>query len=65
MVEGSNPPWYPWYFGWNIADESGLVQVNLAKYSQLILRKGPNGKALPGSSIGSVPDSADYSQWDY
>jgi hypothetical protein len=53
------------YFDWDIADDSELTQVNLGKFASLTLRKNPDrGVALPGSSIGNVPDLAEYYQWD-
>lgn len=57
---------YKMYFDWDIADDSGTSQVNLGKFAALTLYKNPGkGQALPGSSVGNVPDLADYSQWDY
>lgn len=58
-------PWYKMYFDWDIADDSGTSQVDLGKFASLGLFKNPGkGQALPGSSIGNVPELADYSQWD-
>ena len=57
---------YKLYFDWDIADDSGTSQVDLGKFAALVLYKNPGkGQALPGSSVGNVPDLADYSQWDY
>ena len=54
------------YFDWDIADDSGTSQVDLGKFAFLRLYKNPNkGQALPGSSVGNVPDLAEYHQWDY
>ena len=54
------------YFDWDIADDSGTSQVDLGKFARLALYKNPGkGQALPGSSVGNVPELADYSQWDY
>lgn len=54
------------YFDWDIADDSGTSQVDLGKFAALTLYKNPGkGQALPGSSVGNVPELADYSQWDY
>ena len=59
-------PHYKLYFDWDIADDSGTSQVDLGKFAALTLYKNPGkGRALPGSSVGNVPDLADYSQWDY
>ena len=59
-------PYYKLYFDWDIADDSGTSQVDLGKFAFLELYKNPGkGQALPGSSIGNVPELADYSQWDY
>lgn len=50
---------------WNIADDSDLVQVLLHKYAYLGIRKNADkGQALPGSSVGTVSDGADYEQAD-
>ena len=50
---------------WNIADDSELRQVYLHKYAYLGLRKNPaKGRALPGSSVGTIADGADYDQLD-
>ena len=50
---------------WNIADDSELRQVYLHKYAYLGLRKNPaKGQALPGSSVGTIADGADYDQLD-
>ena len=63
---GANYPHYPWFFDWAIHDCSELSQVNLGKFAYLGLKKNPNaGVALPGDSVGNVPDSAEYSQQDY
>ena len=57
---------YKMYFDWDIADDSGTSQVDLGKFAALTLFKNPGkGQALPGSSIGNVPDLADYSQREY
>ena len=57
---------YKMYFDWDIADDSGTTQVDLGKFAVLGLYKNPGkGQALPGSSVGNVPDLADYSQVDY
>ena len=57
---------YKMYFDWDIADDSGTSQVDLGKFASLALVKNPDkGQALPGSSVGNVPELADYSQWDY
>ena len=57
---------YKMYFDWDIADDSGTSQVDLGKFASLYLYKNPDkGQALPGSSVGNVPDLADYSQLDY
>ena len=54
------------YFDWDIADDSGTSQVDLGKFAFLELYKNPGkGQALPGSSVGNVPDLAEYHQWDY
>ena len=54
------------YFDWDIADDSGTSQVDLGKFARLELFKNPGkGQALPGSSVGNVPDLAEYYQWDY
>lgn len=59
-------PNYKLYFDWDIADDSGTSQVNLGKFAFLELYKNPGkGQALPGSSVGNVPDLAEYHQWDY
>ena len=59
-------PGYKLYFDWDIADDSGTSQVDLGKFARLALYKNPGkGQALPGSSVGNVPELADYSQWDY
>ena len=61
-------PWphYKLYFDWDIADNSGTTQVDLGKFALLELYKNPGkGQALPGSSVGNVPDLAEYHQWDY
>ena len=59
-------PYHKMYFDWDIADDSGTTQVDLGKFARLTLFKNPGkGQALPGSSVGNVPDLADYSQWDY
>ena len=63
---GANYPHYPWFFDWAIHDCSELSQVNLGKFAHLGLKKNPNaGVALPGDSVGNVPELADYSQWEY
>ena len=50
---------------WNIADDSELRQVYLHKYAYLGLRKNPaKGQALPGSSVGTIAEGADYDQLD-
>ena len=57
---------YKMYFDWDIADDSGTSQVDLGKFAFLQLYKNPDkGQALPGSSVGNVPDLADYSQREY
>lgn len=57
---------YKMYFDWDIADDSGTSQVDLGKFASLTLCKNPGkGQALPGSSVGNVPDLAEYYQWDY
>ena len=57
---------YKMYFDWDIADDSGTSQVDLGKFASLTLYKNPGkGQALPGSSVGNVPDLAEYHQWDY
>jgi len=57
---------YKLYFDWDIADDSGTSQVDLGKFASLALYKNPGkGQALPGSSVGNVPDLAEYYQWDY
>ena len=57
---------YKMYFDWDIADLSGTVQVDLGKFASLTLCKNPGkGQALPGSSVGNVPELAEYYQWDY
>ena len=57
---------YKMYFDWDIADDSGTSQVDLGKFASLTLYKNPDkGQALPGSSVGNVPDLADYSQREY
>lgn len=54
------------YFDWDIADDSGTTQVDLGKFAELQLFKNPDkGQALPGSSVGNVPDLAEYYQLDY
>ena len=59
-------PHYKLYFDWDIADDSGTTQVDLGKFASLGLYKNPGkGQAIPGSSVGNVPDLADYSQVDY
>ena len=59
-------PYYKMYFDWDIADDSGTTQVYLGKFAFLELYKNPGkGQALPGSSVGNVPDLAEYHQWDY
>ena len=59
-------PYYKLYFDWDIADDSGTSQVDLGKFALLELYKNPGkGQALPGSSVGNVPDLADYAQLDY
>lgn len=59
-------PYYKLYFDWDIADDSGTSQVDLGKFAFLELYKNPGkGQALPGSSVGNVPDLAEYRQWDY
>ena len=59
-------PHYKMYFDWDIADDSGTSQVDLGKFAYLRLYKNPGkGQALPGSSVGNVPDLAEYHQWDY
>jgi len=59
-------PYYKMYFDWDIADDSGTSQVDLGKFASLTLYKNPDkGQALPGSSVGNVPDLAEYHQWDY
>ena len=59
-------PYYKLYFDWDIADDSGTSQVDLGKFAFLRLYKNPGkGQALPGSSVGNVPDLAEYHQWDY
>lgn len=59
-------PHYKMYFDWDIADDSGTSQVDLGKFASLTLCKNPGkGQALPGSSVGNVPDLAEYYQWDY
>ena len=53
------------FIDWNIADDSELRQVYLHKYAYLGLRKNPaKGQALPGSSVGTIADGADYDQLD-
>lgn len=53
------------WIDWNIADDSELSQVLLHKYAYLGLRKNAGkGQALPGSSVGTVADGADYEQAD-
>lgn len=50
---------------WNIADDSELRQVYLHKYAYLGIRKNPSkGRALPGSSVGTIADGAEYDQLD-
>lgn len=57
-------PHYPVYFGWDIADESDLVQVSIGNYGSLTLSKNPDkGQALPGHAVGTVPDTAEYNQY--
>lgn len=59
-------PNYKLYFDWDIADDSELTQVDLGKFASLTVRKNPDkGVALPGHAVGSVPELADYAQWDY
>ena len=59
-------PHYKLYFDWDIADDSDTSQVDLGKFASLTLYKNPDkGQALPGSSVGNVPDLAEYHQWDY
>ena len=59
-------PSYKVYFDWDIADDSKLTQVNLGKFASLTVRKNPDkGVALPGSSVGNVPELANYTQLDY
>jgi len=61
-------PWphYKLYFDWDIADDSGTTQVDLGKFALLGLCKNPGkGQALPGSSVGNVPELANYTQVDY
>ena len=59
-------PSYKMYFDWDIADDSGTSQVGLGRFASLALYKNPGkGQALPGSSVGNVPDLADYTQVDY
>ena len=63
---GANYPHYPWFFDWAIHDCSELSQVNLGKFAYLGLKKNPNaGVALPGDSVGSVGQYAEYAQQDY
>ena len=63
---GTPSPSYKMYFDWDIADDSGTAQVDLGKFASLTLYKNPDkGQALPGSSVGNVPDLADYIQRDY
>lgn len=53
------------WIDWNIADDSELSQVLLHKYAYLGIRKNAaKGQALPGSSVGTVSDGADYEQAD-
>ena len=57
---------YKMYFDWDIADDSGTSQVDLGKFAALVLFKNPDkGQALPGSSVGNVPELANYTQLDY
>lgn len=59
-------PYYKLYFDWDIADDSGTSQVDLGKFAALTLFKNPGkGQALPGSSVGNVPELADYDQREY
>ena len=59
-------PNYKLYFDWDIADDSGTSQVDLGKFAALTLFKNPGkGQALPGSSVGNVPELAEYYQVDY
>ena len=59
-------PHYKLYFDWDIADDSGTSQVDLGKFAALTLFKNPGkGQALPGSSVGNVPELAEYYQVDY
>lgn len=54
------------YFDWDIADDSGTSQVDLGRFAALGLYKNPDkGQALPGSSVGNVPDLAEYYQREY
>ena len=60
------PSNYKMYFDWDIADDSGTSQVDLGKFAYLELYKNPGkGQALPGSSVGNVPELANYTQLDY
>ena len=57
---------YKMYFDWDISDDSGTTQVDLGKFAALTLYKNPDkGQALPGSSVGNVPELANYTQLDY
>ena len=57
---------YKMYFDWDIADDSDTSQVDLGKFASLTLYKNPDkGQALPGSSVGNVPELANYTQLDY
>lgn len=59
-------PCYKLYFDWDIADDSDTSQVDLGKFAALTLFKNPGkGQALPGSSVGNVPELADYDQREY
>ena len=59
-------PNYKMYFDWDIADDSGTTQVDLGKFAGLALYKNPNkGQAPRGSSVGNVPDLAEYHQVEY
>lgn len=54
-------PNYKVYFGWDIADDSDLVQVAMGRYSRLVLNRNPaKGQALPGHATGDVPATAEY-----
>ena len=66
MALTANFPHHKMYFDWDIADDSGTSQVDLGKFAFLELYKNPGkGQALPGSSVGNVPDLAEYHQLDY